>query len=152
MDPPIQRHDGGKRKIVDPCSWLNTCMKPFDTLYYAIYRFGRSIGQPHTQADACAGIWMPTFFILTGFYLYFILMYKLDPRLVPHKNIKLGLEGVAVVVWIVSYIVYGKRGKRIISEYGKSKNQKFYVWLGAIFSIVTVSLPVLMWFLLRAIM
>jgi hypothetical protein len=127
-------------------------MKIFDILYYAIYRFGRSIGQPDTQADACAGIIIPSFLVLSGFFLSFILLYKLDPRILPHKNLKLGLEGVAVVAFIVSYIIYGKRGRRIISEYEKSKNQKFYVWLGAIFSIVTVSLPVSMWFLLRAIM
>jgi hypothetical protein len=79
-------------------------------------------------------------------------MYKLDPRLLPHKNFKPIFEGFGVVVFIASYIIYGKRRKRIISEYGKLKNQKFYVWLGAIFSIVTVSLPVWLWFLLRAIM
>ncbi|HEY1717944.1 MAG TPA: hypothetical protein VGH42_06570 [Verrucomicrobiae bacterium] len=127
-------------------------MKFFDTLYYAVYRFGRSIGQPDTQADATATIWMPTFFILAGFYLYFILVYKLDPRLLPHKSLKPIVEGIGVVVFIASYFIYGKRGKRIIKEYGKSKNQKYYVWLGAIFLIVGLSLPVLMWFLLRAIM
>jgi hypothetical protein len=105
------------------------------------------------QAKACAEIFMPAFFVLAGFFLSFILMNKLYPKILPHKNIKVGLQGVAVVVWIISYFIYGKgRGKQVILEYGKSKNQNFYVWLGAIFSIVTVSFPLLMWFVLRAIM
>jgi hypothetical protein len=129
-------------------------MKLFDTLYYAIYRLGRSIGQPEMQAKSCAVIFMPTFFVLTVFFLSFTLIYKWDSSILPHKGIKPYLVGIGVVVFIVSHIIYHKkgRGQRIISEYGKSKNQKFYVWLGAIFSIVTISLPIWMWLLWRAIM
>lgn len=129
-------------------------MKLFDTLYYSIYSFGRSIRQPHLQAKALAGICMPAFFISAGFFLYCIVTYKLDPKLFPPKNFKAGFEGLGAAVFILSYIFYVRtgRGQRIISEYEKSKNQRIYVWLGAIFSLITVSLPISMWFLLRAIM
>jgi hypothetical protein len=69
-----------------------------------------------------------------------------------HNDIKPTLKGISIVVFIVSYVVYGKRGKRIMSEYGKLKNQKLYIWLGAVFSAVTVSLPILMWLIFRAVL
>lgn len=129
-------------------------MKIFDTLYYAIYRFGRSIGQPHYQAKACAGTFMPAFFYLSGFFFYIVLMHKLGPKLLPPKNFKPIFEAGAVIILIISYIIYVKkgRGERVISKHEKSKNQFSYICLGAAFSIFTVSLPVLMWFVLRAIL
>lgn len=127
-------------------------MKFFDTLYYAVYCFVRSIGKPHRHADACAGIFMPSFFMMSGFIIYYILAFKWYPKLLPPKNGKPVFEGLVVAVWVISFVFYGKRGPRIILEYGKSKNQKFYIWLGGIFLTVTISFPVLMWFLLRAIM
>jgi hypothetical protein len=127
-------------------------MKVFDILYYAVYRFGRSIGQPETQADSCAGIFMPAFCYLAAFYLYCILAFKLAPNLLPPRNFKPVFLAGAVLIFIASFFIFGKRRKHILAEYGKSKNQRFYIWLGGIFSAVGVSLPVLMWFLLRAIL
>jgi hypothetical protein len=124
-------------------------MRVFDILYYSVYRFGRSIGQPHLQAKACAGGFVPAFFVLVGLFLPFTLVYKSCPTMLPHKDIKPGLVGALLVALIISYIIYVKkgRGKQIISEYEQSKNQKLYLWLGAIFSVVTVSCPVWMGFL-----
>jgi hypothetical protein len=127
-------------------------MKIFDTIYYAIYRFGRSLGQPDGQADATASIFMPTFFYLVVFTLYFISMSQIDRNMLPTKGFKQIFLGLAAVTFIASSVIYGKRRKRVLSEYGRLKNQKIYVWLGAIFSIVTISLPIWVWFLLRAIL
>ena len=129
-------------------------MKIFDILYYAVYCFGRRIGQRNQDARACAGTVMPLFFTMSGFFVYCILMSKLDPKLLPPKSFKPGFLGLVVFIWIVSFIIFEIKGhgQRIIPEFEKSKNQIVYLWLGAIFSVVTISLPVLMWFLLRAIM
>jgi hypothetical protein len=87
---------------------------------------------------------MPLFFAMTAFGLYIVLAFKYFPRLLPPKDFKPIFVGLIVAVLIMSYIVFVKqgRGNRIISEYEKSKSQKFYFWLGAIFSIASVSSPV----------
>jgi hypothetical protein len=127
-------------------------MKLFDVLYYAMYRFGRNIGQPHLQAKACAGNFMPLFFVLTAFCLYCVLAPKWFPGMLPHKNFKPYFIGLTVSVLIASFFVYVKRGRgqKIISEYEKLGNQRFYFWLGAIFSFATVSCPVWMYLIWRA--
>jgi hypothetical protein len=128
-------------------------MKLFDTLYYAIYRFGRSIGQPRLQAKACAGNFMPMFFMMAAFCLNVVVGYKWYPSILPPKNFRPTFIALVIAVLAASYMVYGGgkgRGERIISAYEKSKSQNFYVWLGAIFSIVSVSSPVWIYFVWRA--
>ena len=122
-------------------------MKIFDTLYYSIYRFGRSIGQPENQADACATLVLPLFFYSAGWSLYFTLAYKFDSLWFPPRSFKPVYLVILAFIFVVSFFVFGGRRKHILSEYGKLKNQRIYIWLGAIFSAVTISLP-LLWVLL----
>ncbi len=125
-----------------------------DALYYSIYRFGRSIGQPRSQAKACAGNFLPFFFMMVGFCLYVILASKWCPRLLPPKGFKQEFQGLVIGVLIVSYIFFVKRGRgqRIISEYEQLKDQKRYIWFGAIFSAVAVSSPVWIYLVWRAVL
>jgi hypothetical protein len=133
--------------------WLKW-MRILDTLYYSVYRFGRSLGQPHLQAKAIAGGIVPVFFVMAAFFLSFTWMSKWCPRMLPHKNIKSGGQCVLAAVLILTYFIYVKKGvgNRIISEYENLKNQKPYVWLGAVFSLLTLSSPVLMGLLWRVIL
>lgn len=117
-----------------------------------VYRFGRSIGQPDSQADGLATIFMPGFLYLAAFYLYCVLADRLDPSLLPPRGFKTDFLAGAVVMMVISFFVFGKRRKMILAKYSKLKNQRFYIWLGAIYSAVGVSLPVLMWFVFRAVM
>jgi hypothetical protein len=129
-------------------------MKLFDALYYSIYRFGRSIGQPHLQAKACAGNFLPFFFMMAGFCLYVIFASKWSPSILPTKSFKPEFVALGIGVLIVSYIIYVKRGRgqRIISKYEQLKDQKRYIWFGAIFTAVAVSSPVWLYLVWRAVL
>jgi hypothetical protein len=129
-------------------------VKLFDTLYYSVYRFGRSIGQPHFQAKACALIFVPLFFLLATLYFCYTLVFKFHWTIVPHRGIKPWVEGLMIVIWIIAHIIYVKkgRGQRVIADLEKSKSQNFYIFLGATFSVITLLLPVLIFFLWRAIL
>jgi len=109
-------------------------MKLLDALYYSIYRFGRSIGQPHLQAKACAGNFMPFFFMAAGFCIYVIFASKWCPSILPPRGFKPEFLALCIGVLVVSYIIYVKRGRgqQIISEYEQSKDQRRYIWFGAI--------------------
>jgi len=74
--------------------------------------------------------------------------------LLPRQDLKPTLAGFLIASFIISYVYYGKssRGKQVILEHEKLKNQVFYIRLGAAFSICTISLPILTWFALFAIM
>jgi hypothetical protein len=125
-------------------------MKIFDSLYYAVYRFGRSIGQPELQANACATCFMPGFFYLASFYVYCLLAHKFAPHLLPPKGFKSDFLCGAVILMIISFFVFRKRRKIILAKYGNATNQRFYIWLGAIFTTTGFLLPIFMWFLFRA--
>ncbi len=127
-------------------------MKIFDILYYAVYRFGRSIGQPDSQADGIATIFMPTFLYMAAVFLYCIPAERLAPSQFPPSGFRRDFLVGAVIVMVISFFVFGKRRKMILAKYGKLKNQRFYIWLGAIYSAAGLSLPLVMWFVFRAVM
>ena len=123
-------------------------MKFLDTIYYSIYRFGRSIRQPETQADACATIVLPSFLYVVGWGFYIALACRCPSLWYPPRSFKPVFLGILVFLFVLSSFVFGARRKATLSEYGKLTNQRLYIWLGAIFSAVTVSWPVWTWFML----
>jgi hypothetical protein len=127
-------------------------MKIYDVIYYSVYRFGRSIGQPETQADSIAALFIPIFFYLAAFYLYCLFAYKFAPHLLPPRGFKPVFMSGAVLLMVVSFFISGKRRKHILAEFSKSKHQRLYVWFGGIFSAAGISLPLLYCFTLRAVL
>ena len=131
-------------------------MALFDSLYYAMYGFCRKIGQKHVQAKGCTVVFMPMIFLLGAYFIYITILYKWFPQIAGQHSRADGWNmGLTIIVMIVSFRVYGGfggRGDRIIKEYAKSKNQKAWLWLGGIYSVLTVSCPVLMWLGWRAIL
>lgn len=125
--------------------------KVLDTLYYAVYRFGRSLRQPHFQAKACAGGIVPAFFLWTLLWLYVTVTFIWHPAALPSPRFKPAFIALVVGALIASYSFYGRRGRGecIISEYKRAENQRLYVWLGGVLSTITVSFPVLIWLSLR---
>ena len=91
-------------------------------------------------------------FVMAGISLYGLWVVVSDGKL-PSKTAKPYLVGLMVVLISVSYVIYEKqgRGDRIISEYEKAKNQKRYLWLGAVFTFGTFFCPMWLFLLLRAI-
>jgi hypothetical protein len=129
-------------------------MNIIDTIYYSIYRFGRSIGQPKLQAKAIANMLPPTSFVLVVYSVSYTLAYKFRPTMLRHVLNRSYFEGILVVLYVVSFIVYVRkgRGQRIISKYEKFSDQRYYTYVGAAFSILTLVLPILTYFLWRLIL
>jgi hypothetical protein len=78
---------------------------------------------------------MPLFFVLNGIVGYFLFTLVRGTRVIPLRIAEPYLIAICLLVFTVSYFVYEKkgRGEKLIAEYQKTKNQRLYFWLGAIF-------------------
>ena len=110
-------------------------MRIFDAMYHGIYCFSRGLRNSPIEAASWAGIWMPFFFVGNGIVGYFLFTVVRGTRMIPRRVAGPYLIAILLLVFTISYFVYEKkgRGEMVISEYQKTKSQRLYFWLGAIF-------------------